>query len=346
MKSKDKMAGELRQGQHIYNGHLYYIVIATCILTYLTSICMLIKNLVKREMMKLETPEIVWRSTNLCLWCLCALHIFTILNVTAILVEHLDFVKSYGFCEAIDDLMEVGVQLSRTCIWLVLEFRYRIMSNAYDASSKWSRVAWVITKVMVICPLLLLPFELYHHQDFSHLFGGSRCIVFETNTIVNLKMWGVFAISLIFLVIFLIQMWKAIRKIRVDDMPHYAQIQQIRGVTGRNVFIMSCIILCPIIYWGPLRIIKKNALNDKPDSVQLYVDLERLVRMLDFLIDNVVLYLVFRNWSYFLLDTHNLQNKREKLLSNTTAGERLDVESFDSRVAVQSASIFLQSQPA
>merc|ERR1719419_816175 len=76
-----------------------------------------------------------------------------------------------------------------------------------------------------------------------------------------------------------------------------ASIQNIgRNATIRNVIVTFCALFWLVIYDGPLN-------HHEPATSEAYVSYiysARLVLVLDVLTNNLVLYFVFRRWSFFL----------------------------------------------
>lgn len=171
----------------------------------------------------------------------------------------------------------------------------------------------MLTKILVLAPVILLPIAICYTetewQEESHL-----CIQNTFETASYIELWTILGVSLIFFCLFLIQVyqaWHTASIFRSDvcelstrseaslnyQMVSYSIHHLAKQATLRNVFVMFCSLFWLVIYDWPLN-------KDEPldaEGIVAFIYQSRLVVALDNLTTNIVLYLVFRNWSSILL---------------------------------------------
>lgn len=229
--------------QQIYDYPLFICIIVVSSLEYLAILYLLIRNVTLRKLSKKSTPEFVWKIKNLCLTFLFLLHIFTIFNITWVLLKHVGAATSYEFCEVVNYLYLTNLELGRVFIWIVLYFRYRVMNDVLKSRSWWSRCSIVLTKTLVLGPLFVLPFSLATIESKWNPGDYDSCILVQRPILDAIEMWLMFTTNVIFFGLFLYQMRMVLNMSKhvfdLDMLPN-SHVNTVARVAGLRSLIVTC----------------------------------------------------------------------------------------------------------
>lgn len=312
--------------QQIYNYPLYISIIVVSTLEYLAILYLLIRNVNLRELSKKSTAEVVWKIKNLCLSFLCILHIFTIFNITWVLLKHVGAATSYEFCEVVNYLYLTNMVFARVFIWIVLYCRYRVMNDVLKSRSWLSRCSIVLTKTLVLGPLFVLPFSLATIESKWKTGDYDSCILVQRPTLDALVMWLMFATNVIFFGLFLWQMRMVLNMSKLvfdlDMLPNNRVNTLARVAALRNLIVTCCTCFWPLVFQFVIYIVKKTTDVSQPHMKQNITFLGSLVVLLNMLTNNIALYGVFRDWSFFLCPRRPEGIQEEPLLMHDTRHSR------------------------
>jgi len=173
--------------------------------------------------------------------------------------------------------------------------------NKVSAVGRW---ILVFTKLLVLAPLVILGFALKNLKtDWNGV--SEDCIAYTPVNFGHIELYTILSVSWAFFVLFLLQAWQAFNldSFWSETTSCDRGNQVARRATLRNVFVTVAAIFWLVIYEWPLNV------NESPGSegFTAYVYSSRLVIALDELTNNIVLYFVFRNWSFFLCYPCNSQ---------------------------------------
>jgi len=288
----------------IYNYPLYISVIIVSIFEYFVIFYLLIRNVTLRKVVKESTPEIVWKSKHLCLSFLCILHIITIFNITQVLLKHVGATTSVEFCVVVNNLLMIGSEFGRFVIWLVLYWRYRIMNEVLNSRSTLSRCSIVLTRMLVLGPLIVLPFSLATIESQWKTGKYDSCILQQTPELNNIILWLMLTTNVIFFGLFLWQM-RLTSKIsnllfESDMLPNNRFDKLAKSAALRNLLVTFCTFFWPLVFYCIIQILLKTGDLRQPEFEQYIVFSATLEELLNMLTNNIALYGVFRDWSIFL----------------------------------------------
>jgi len=288
----------------IYNKPLYISVIVLGSLAYCALLYLLWRNVTSRKVQKTSTPEIVWKSKHLCLNYLCILHILTILNITWLLLKHTGAPRSREFCNVVNNLFLVNSGLESVFILVVMYCRYQIMNDVLGSRSWLSRCSLVLTKILVIAPLILLPFSLATYYSQYKPEDYNSCRIVQTSTVAILIVSIIVGTTMTFFGLFLWQLRLALKMSTL--LLHSALLPNNRGdtlaksATRRNLIVTCCIFFWPLGFAIVIHILKRTHDVSHPKVQQAITFSLNLNRLLNMLTINVALYGVFRDWWFFL----------------------------------------------
>jgi len=274
------------------------LVVTLCILFYLVFI-----NIVSRRTLKSSVMSFVYKRIGPCLLYLCLLHVTSWITIVTLLLSHLGALYTRQWCEAADGVIVVGLLLCRLLMGLVWESQHRAMSAVLKRNSVVGRCILVLTMVLVVAPLIIIPVAVYSMKTEWN-GDGVNCIGRMPVNVGRIELVTILSVSLTFFLLFVLQMWQAYHM--KDDIVNTfngslvttsSNVRRLgRNATLRNVFVTLCALVWLVVYDGPLN----HHEGSTSDAYLSNVYTSRLVVALDVLTNNIVLYFVFRRWSFFL----------------------------------------------
>jgi heme/copper-type cytochrome/quinol oxidase subunit 2 len=169
--------------------------------------------------------------------------------------------------------------------------------------SIFARGTRVLGQWLVLLPIAILPFataQLETKWDSSN----DECIEHTPVWFGRIEMYLILVVCATFFVLFIGQMWQAHRN-TLDELkdsfdPGMFDASYIKKIATsaslRNVIVVFFALVWMIVYYGPLN--HDQSMDSKAFEFELYRD--RIVLGFDQLTNNIVLYFVFRDWSFFL----------------------------------------------
>jgi len=304
--------------QQIYNYPLFFCIIIVSSIEYLAILYLLIRNVTLRKLSKKSTPEFVWKIKNLCLSFLCILHIFTIFNITWVLLKHVGAATSYEFCLVVNYLFLTNSEFSRVFMLIVLYCRYRVMNDVLMSRSWLSRCSIVLTKTLVLGPLFVLPFSLATVESKWKTGDYDSCILVQRPILDAIVLWLMFTTNAIFFWLFVYQMRMVLnmskRVFDLDMLPINHVNEAARVAALRSLIVTSCTCFWPLGFQFVIWIVDGTTNVSQPHVKQDITFLGTLVILLNMLTNNIALYGVFRDWSFFLCPQRVKGLEGERLL--------------------------------
>jgi len=282
----------------------YYIVCAVIVLTLSILFYLLCINIVSRRSLKSCLIPFAYAPIGKCLWCLLLLHVTSFTTIASLLWKHIGASSNRQSCDAVNVVTVVSFMFSRFFIGMVWESQHRAMTEVLNKVSAVGRWILAFTKLLVLAPLVILGLVL---KNLKTEWNGDNqdCIAQTPINIGHIELYTILSVSWAFFVLFLLQVWQAfhMNSFWSETTTTDRESQVARRATLRNVFVTVAALFWLVIYEWPLNV------SESPGSEGFtsYVYAARLVIALDELTNNIVLYFVFRNWSFFLCYPCNSQ---------------------------------------
>jgi len=334
---------------------LSYIVTSAIILTLCTFLYLLVVNIISRRAVRTTVTSRVFLALGPCLSYLCLLHVTSWITLFGILLKQTKLLYTSYSCEVVNKIIIVSWILCRFFIGLIWESRHRAMTDVLDLENSYAgKIILLFAKVLVLAPLVLLPLAIC--SSTSHWEEDDKiCVTITQSTVTSIELYTILGVSLIFFVLFLIKVWQASHMVsifrsdvcqlykgsQVSDFEKASKCvhQRARRTTVRNVLVIFLSLFWLVFYDAPLN------RSEEPGTTgfSIFINGSRLVAILDLLTTNIVLYLVFRNWSLFLC--YPCRSSRSAPLLNECFSEDLQLPLLDdeSRPTTTKSSVQCQS---
>jgi len=287
----------------IYHDQLYYVIIALfsiswCILLYLLYI-----NIASQLVMKNYQLSMMWVCMRSLLRYLGLLHLICFFSIPVLLMKHINIFPSRYMCECANRFELVSKQIIITLVSLVYKGRYEIMNCFLDQHSWMAKGTQVLTKMIVFVPLAMLPIDIYGQTIHWNKTYDDICWTSIPVSWGFLTMTLTLAVSLIFTCLFMVQMWlvhrawKRYECSRIRVLSRSRELESAWIAALRNVALTFLTSVWLVLYYGPLN----KSLPEKDNKTfASNIYWERITLCLFWLTSNLVLYFVFRQWSFFL----------------------------------------------
>merc|ERR1719320_1305705 len=191
----------------------------------------------------------------------------------------------------------------------------------------------IILGIIVHLPFLSIPFGFYYEKTKwpSAHYGGHICIFHQPPWVSNSWMTVCLSISTIFLLLFMMQAWKAFQtfpqgKNKLSDSllcttpPLKITPHLVRNSTIRNALVTLCSVCGLVIYYG---VFDNEIISIENEGYTRYLYECRIMLILDQMINNVCMYFIYRIWWVFLL--FPCTRKRKPVLELALFDDRLSV---------------------
>jgi len=295
------------------NAYVFYnvvtsaIIFALCILLYLIGI-----NTVSRRAANNEEMSQILRTIGPTINYLLLLHVTSWITLFGILLKHTEMLTSYYTCDVVNRVVFISMTLRRFFIGLVWESRHRAVMDALSRKrSLFGRGSVIFTKVLVLAPLVVLVFTCRlttKTEEYTNI-----CIGDIPKMVSYIELFTILGTTLTFFILFLEQVWETCHMVSVfradtrnlsQDLESSKYLrtslsvkERVSMAAWRNVIVIFCSMVWLVVYDVPLNKDIKSQINT---SIVTYIYRSRLVIVLDELTTDIVLYFLFRNWSFFL----------------------------------------------
>jgi len=287
--------------------YFYYVVTSAIIFALWILVYLVGSNIVSRRAAHRHL-----RTIGPCLYYLLLLHLTSFITLFAILLKHTKMLTSYYICDWVNTVVFISMALRRFFIALVWESRHRAVTEALcRKKSVFGRASLVLTKLLVLAPLVLLAFTgtsttmWERHVDI--------CITDTAIMVSYIELFTILGTTLMFFVLFLAQIWETCRMVitfRADTRnlsqdsgsqylrTSYSVQDRVTHAAWRNVIVIFFCMFWLVVYDVPLN----QDISEITSSSITYIYWSRIVIVLDELTADIVLYFLFRNWSFFLFN--------------------------------------------